>query len=215
MTEAPATPVVRPRRTRADKERNRDHILDVAEQFFREQGVAGPLDTLAKRAGIGPGTLYRHFPTREALLAALLQARSEHLATRRDELLEEPDSALALEQWLDAMGEFVNAFDGLPEPLRAALSERASPLAITCRGFVTDTDGFLAAAQRDGHAQPWVRGRELFLSVLAAAWVAGAALADESSAPSLRALVRSGWARGDVAARHRGGPPPSDGREVT
>jgi AcrR family transcriptional regulator len=198
MTDAPATPTipgVRARRTRVDKQRNRDHILDVAEQFFGEQGVTGPLDTLAKRAGIGPGTLYRHFPTREALLAALLQARSEHLAAQRDELLEEPDSALALEQWLDAMAEFLNAFDGLPDPLRSALTEQASPLAITCRGFVTDTDQFLAAAQRDGHARPQVRGRELFLSVLATAWVADAALADESSAQSLRALVRSGWAR--------------------
>ena len=198
MTDAPAAPAtagVRVRRTRVDKQRNRGHILDVAEEFFSEQGVGGPLDTLAKRAGIGPGTLYRHFPTREALLAALLQARGEHLATRRDELLQEPDSALALEQWLDAMGEFISAFDGLPDPLRAALTEKASPLAITCRGFVTDTDTFLTAAQRDGHAQPGVRGRELFLSVLATAWVADAALADESSAHALRALVRSGWAR--------------------
>ena len=92
------------------------------------------------------------------------------------------------------MGEFISAFDGLPDPLRAALTEKASPLAITCRGFVTDTDTFLAAAQRDGNARPGVRGRELFLSVLATAWVADAALADESSANTLRALVRSGWA---------------------
>ena len=195
MTDSPATRLVRPRRTRADKERNRNHILDVAEEFFREQGVGGPLDTLARRAGVGPGTLYRHFPTREALLAALLQARDERLETRRLELMQESDSALALQQWLDAMGEFVSAFDGLPDPLRAALSEQGSPLAITCRGFVTCTDEFLAAAQRDGHAQPWVRGRELFLGVLATAWVADAALADESSAQSLRALVRRGWAR--------------------
>lgn len=195
MIDTPATTDVRARRTRSDKERNRNHILDVAEQFFSEQGVRGPLDTLAKRAGIGAGTLYRHFPTREALLAALLEARDERLETRRLELLEESDSAVALQQWLDALGEFISVFDGLPDPLRTALSEQASPLAITCRGFITCTNQFLAAAQRDGHAQPWVRGQELFLSVLATAWVADAALADESSAPSMQALLRWGWAR--------------------
>ncbi|NAZ76078.1 TetR family transcriptional regulator [Kineococcus sp. T13] len=193
MTEPPA--VARPRRTRADKQRNRAHILEVAEQFFAEQGVSASLDAIAKRAGIGPGTLYRHFPTREALLAALLEARDEELVARRDAIVrEENDSARALEQWLEALDIWVSAFDGLPDPLRDALTEGTSPLAMTCQGFVTTTEQFLAAAQRDGRAQPWVRGRELFLSVLATAWVRGAALADESSARSMRAVLRSGWA---------------------
>lgn len=182
------------RRPRTDKLRNRTHILEVAEQFFSEQGTTGSLDAIAKRAGVGPGTLYRHFPNREALLAALLQARDEELVSRRDAIRrEEADSGIALARWLEALGEWLTAFDGLPEPLLAALSEETSPLAITCQGFITTTDQFLHAAQRDGGAQPWVRGRDLFLNVLATAWVRSAALADESSPRALHALMQSGW----------------------
>ncbi|OZM82163.1 TetR/AcrR family transcriptional regulator [Pseudonocardia sp. MH-G8] len=179
---------------RADKQRNRVHILEVAEQFFAEHGISGSMDAIAKRAGVGPGTLYRHFPSREALLAALLQARDEELEVRRASIQrEESDSSVALTQWLDALGEWVTAFDGLPEPLRAALTGGKSPLAITCQGFITTTEEFLRAAQREGAAKPWVRGRDLFLSTLATAWAHSAALADESSPEALSTLMRSGW----------------------
>lgn len=182
------------RRTRTDKQRNRTHILEVAEQYFTETGVSGSMDAIAKRAGVGPGTLYRHFPNREALLAALLQARDQELDERCAAIeREESDSTVALDRWLDALGEWVTAFDGLPEPLHDALTE-GSPLAITCQGFITTTERFLQAAQDDGGAQPWVRGRDLFLSILATAWVRDAALADTSSAPALRTMLRSGWA---------------------
>ncbi|MCW8102824.1 TetR/AcrR family transcriptional regulator [Streptomyces tauricus] len=182
------------RRQRTDKQRNRTHILEVAEQFFTEQGITGSLDAIAKRAGVGPGTLYRHFPNREALLAALLQARDEELEARRVAIQREvTDSRAALTQWLQAMGEWVSAFDGLPDPLRAALTEGTSPLALTCQGFVTTTEDFLRAAQRDGYANPGVRGRDLFLSTLATAWARGAAMADESSPDALVSLMRTGW----------------------
>lgn len=183
------------RRPRADAERNRTHILEVAERYFAEHGVAGSMDAIAKRAGLGPGTLYRHFPTRDALLAALLQARNEELEARREAILrEETDATEALARWLDAVIEWVTAFDGLPEPLRAALSEEVSPLALTCQGFIATTQHFLAAAQRHGGAQPRVRARDLFLSALATGWASGAAMADASSARALRAMLRSGWA---------------------
>jgi AcrR family transcriptional regulator len=185
----------RERRPRTDAQRNRTHILDVAEQHFSEHGITGSLDAIAKRAGVGAGTLYRHFPNRDALLAALLRARDEDLVARRDAIRrEEADSAAALAQWLDALGRWATAFDGLPEPLRAALTEDSSPLALTCQGYVTDTDEFLRAAQRDGRARPEVRGRDLFLAVLATGWVRGAAMADESSAPALHSLMQDGWA---------------------
>lgn len=181
-------------RPRADKARNRSHILEVAEQFFSEEGVTGSLEAIAKRAGVGAGTLYRHFPTREALIAALLEARYEVLFSRREAIeRDEADAGRALELWLDALHDFATAFDGLPAPLRDALHEEASPLANPCEDFITATDGFLATAQREHRAQPWVRGRELFLDVLATAWVGNAALADSSSTQALRTLHRSGW----------------------
>lgn len=182
------------RRPRTDAQRNRTHILDTAEQYFAEHGVGGSLDAIAKQAGVGPGTLYRHFPNRGALLAALLDARADELEQRRRAIAtEQTDAADALARWLDALSAWASAFDGLPEPLRAALDEESSPLALTCQGFVEVTDEFLDAAQREGGARPDVRGRDLFLAVLATAWVRGAAMADESSGPGLAALLRTGW----------------------
>lgn len=182
------------RKSRADAERNRLHILDVAEGFFAEHGVSGAMQDIAKRAGLGPGTLYRHFPTRESLLAALLQARWEELDARRVEIeAEHGDPLEALELWLTALGGYVTVFDGLPGPLREALSATTSPLAITCEWLVEITGRFLSAAQAAGSARPWVRDRDLVLTVLASAWVSDALLADERSGDSLRAIMREGW----------------------
>ncbi len=181
------------RAPRADARRNRGHILDIAEQYFSEHGVGGSLDAIAKQAGIGAGTLYRHFPNREALLAELLTARDEALVARRDELRTRSASAAdALDGWLRALVEWAGAFDGLPEPLRAATAG-PSPLTVTCQGFITTTEEFLRAAQNDGSARSEVRGRDLFLATLATSWVRGAALADDESAAALAALTRSGW----------------------
>ncbi|MFS0703799.1 TetR/AcrR family transcriptional regulator [Cellulomonas sp. 179-A 9B4 NHS] len=180
---------------RADARRNRDRILHVAEQHFSEHGVTGSLDQLAKSAGIGPGTLYRHFPNRAALLAALLAEREEHLTRELDDIAaSSSDAATSLQRWLTALVEWASAFDGLPDPLRDAVSEEASPLALTCQGYITTTDTFLAAAQREGSARPDTRGRDLFLATLAIAWVGSAAMADESSRPGIGDLIRTGWA---------------------
>jgi AcrR family transcriptional regulator len=196
-----------PRKARADAERNRLHILDVAEEFFSEHGVTGAMQDIAKRAGLGPGTLYRHFPTRESLLAALLKARWEGLDARRAEIeAEHGDPLAALELWLSALGDYVTVFNGLPGPLREALSETTSPLAMTCELLVEATGQFLAAAQVAGSARPWVRDRDLVLTVLASAWVSDAQLADERSGDSLRAIVREGW---QMPPGHRSSPPAS------
>lgn len=191
MTEPTAS---KRRAPRADARRNRDHILDTAEQYFSEHGVTGSLDAIAKRAGIGAGTLYRHFPNREALLASLLSARDEQLVARRDELrTSAKNAAEALDGWLNAVTDWACAFDGLPEPLRAATTTNLSPLAVTCQGFITTTDEFLRAAQDQGEARADIRALDLFLAALATSWVRGSAMADAASGAALAALTRSGW----------------------
>jgi AcrR family transcriptional regulator len=182
-------------RPRADAQRNRDHILEVAERYFADHGVNGSLDALAKLAGVGAGTLYRHFPNREALLAALLAARDDALVSQRDVIrATASDAADALDRWLVALVEWAAAFDGLPEPLRAAAATASSsPLAITCQGFITTTDEFLRVAQSEGRARDDIRARDLFLAALATSWVRSAALADELSAETFSSLTRTGW----------------------
>lgn len=179
---------------RADVKRNRARILEVAEQHFAEHGVSGSLDQVAKRAGVGAGTLYRHFPTREALLADLLTARENQLTQQLDAIRATSASAATLlHSWLTALVEWATAFDGLPDPLREAVSQEASPLALTCQGYITTTDEFLAAAQREGEARSDVRARDLFLAALATGWVGGAAMADDSSSAAMLDLIRAGW----------------------
>jgi AcrR family transcriptional regulator len=73
----PAPP---PRKPRADAQRNRERILEVAKKAFTQSGANVSLDDVARQAGIGPGTLYRHFPTREALLEAVYRTEVEKLA---------------------------------------------------------------------------------------------------------------------------------------
>ncbi|MET4582535.1 AcrR family transcriptional regulator [Conyzicola nivalis] len=183
------------RAPRSDARRNRQHLLDIAEQHFAEHGVSGSLDAIAKDAGLGAGTLYRHFPSRDALLAALLSARDQEIGLRREQIASTAvDPGDALDMWLNALIDWAGAFDGLPDPLRAAMGEQASPLASTCEGYITGTDEFLSRAQDAGFARRDARARELFLMALAVSWAQGAAMADSASATSMAELLRSGWA---------------------
>lgn len=73
-----------PRRLRADAQRNRLRILEAAEQVFASDGIAVPVDVVAEHAGVGVGTLYRHFPTKEALYEAVVARRLDELAAATD-----------------------------------------------------------------------------------------------------------------------------------
>lgn len=184
----------RTRRTRSDFERNRSEILDQAEKHFTDQGVGASLEAVARDAGVGSATLYRHFPTRDVLLAELLRRREAQFLAEKERIAQLADSGLALEQWLAALENFFGAFDGLPGPLRSAFLDAHNPLAMTCQGFIDATDEFLDAAKRDSNARDDVRGRDLFLAALAISWVRGSSLADGSSQQLLRALMKNGYA---------------------
>ena len=77
---------VKPRPLRADARRNRERILAAATAAFAADGLSVPLDEIARRAGVGPGTLYRHFPAKEALWEAVLHSRLERLADEAEAL---------------------------------------------------------------------------------------------------------------------------------
>lgn len=182
-----------PRAPRADALRNRKHILAVAADSFASDGIDVSMDAIAKRAGIGAGTLYRHFPSREDLVAGVLADHQPDLERERAAAEQEPDSRRALEQWLGAVSAWMRAYQGLAEPLRAALTRDASPLAPACDEVIATTDRFLQAAQRDGHARPEVRGHDLYLGTLAAAWATGTTSADDQVGDGVTAMLRSGW----------------------
>jgi len=95
----------KPRRTlrpalRVDAQRNRERILEVAKEAFTRSGADASLDDIAKQAGVGPGTLYRHFPTREELLVAVYRTEMEKLAAAERKLAATMPPIEALRAWL-------------------------------------------------------------------------------------------------------------------
>ena len=88
------------KKPRADAQRNREHILEVAKESFTTDGAGITLDEIAKRANVGPGTLYRHFPTREALLEAVYRSEVERLAIAEREFALKMTPVEALRSWL-------------------------------------------------------------------------------------------------------------------
>jgi len=88
------------RKPRADAQRNRERILEVAKQAFTRSGANASLDDIAKEAGVGPGTLYRHFPTREELLQAVYRSEMEKVAAAERRFAQSMPPIEALRAWL-------------------------------------------------------------------------------------------------------------------
>jgi AcrR family transcriptional regulator len=93
-------PEIMDRKPRADAQRNRERILEMAKQEFTRVGADASLEEIAKKAGVGPGTLYRHFPTREDLLVAVYRSEMEKLAAAERTLADNMSPVEALRAWL-------------------------------------------------------------------------------------------------------------------
>jgi AcrR family transcriptional regulator len=100
MATSTTTPDAAARPQRADARRNRDRLLEAARAVFGEQGPDAPLEEVARRAGVGIGTLYRHFPTRDALVTAMFFERIETSRARAEDLAASESPVDALSIWL-------------------------------------------------------------------------------------------------------------------
>lgn len=188
---------------RRDSQHNRARILEVASQAFGSDGVDVSMDAIAKLAGVGPATLYRHFPSKEALLAALLALHYQRLDNRRIEIeAEECGAGRTLELWIEALGDWMQAYEGLPEPLKAAC-HGDSPLTPTCHDVIKTTERILKAAQAQGLARRTMTGRDIFLGALAIAWASGAMASSESTRNVLRDVLRDGWMEAKIPSTGR------------
>ncbi|MGI5244992.1 TetR/AcrR family transcriptional regulator [Dactylosporangium sp. CA-139066] len=152
-------PIAKPQR--ADARRNYDRLLVAAAEAIAERGADASLDDIAKRAGVGPGTLYRHFPTRQHLLEAVFH---ERVALLRDEaarlLTEEPDPDRALEAWLRALIEHLRRYRGLSETLKAVYDKEAE-LMVEVSGMMRwSAQVLLARAQEAGVARTDIDGTD-------------------------------------------------------
>ncbi|MFI5626513.1 TetR/AcrR family transcriptional regulator [Nocardioides sp. NPDC051685] len=191
------------RKPRADVVRNRARILEAAETHFLTQGVAASLEAVAKEAGIGVATLYRHFPTREALLAGLLNERRDELEKRQRRIDNLEDPGEALRRWLRALEDYLSLYNGLSEPLVIAskTSGSSNPLTRSCADLITSTGDYLEAARAAGQARDGIDGRDLFMAVSSVAWVRNTRAADDAALARLRSIVESGYGRTGQTAR--------------
>ncbi len=134
-----AAPSGTDRPLRADAVRNRTKILAAAAATFAESGTDASLEEIARRADVGIGTLYRHFPTRAALIEHVYRSRVDELCATAPELLEHLAPLRALEEWVLSFTAYVGQKRGMVAALRAALGEEPTTV-------FTDTHDKLSAA---------------------------------------------------------------------
>jgi AcrR family transcriptional regulator len=118
---------------RADAKRNYDRIVEVAREVFREQGYDASLDEVAKRAGVGPGTLYRHFPQRENLLDAIMQSWVDRVGEAAEKsLADERAPREVLLHWFEEYVALISVHKGGPAKITSAMGDPASPISTKC-----------------------------------------------------------------------------------
>jgi AcrR family transcriptional regulator len=150
------------RRLRADAARNRARVLEVAYDTFAAEGLSVPIDEIARRAGVGAGTVYRHFPTKEALFQAVIEDRMQRLVDDGRALLSSEGSGEALFAFLRSMVLHWGATDrGLADALAGLGIDIATAAPDAEDGFLAMLDELLRAAQRAGTARPDIGVREV------------------------------------------------------
>ncbi|MFD0319143.1 TetR/AcrR family transcriptional regulator [Streptomyces flavalbus] len=149
---------------RSDAQRNRERILRVALAEFTHRPDA-PLSAIAKKAGVGQGTLYRHFPNRETLVLEIYRHEMRQVADSARQLLRELPPPRALRAWMDHLAEFAMTKAGLAEAIRLATSgpggsERPSPTPV-----IEAADLLLRANEEAGTIRPGVTADDFTLAI--------------------------------------------------
>ncbi|MEW2162605.1 TetR/AcrR family transcriptional regulator [Streptomyces sp. NPDC007084] len=156
---------------RADARKNRDHLLTVAGVVVAEQGAEASLRDIARRADMGLATLLRHFPTREALLVALLRTSFDELTAKADELETSSSPEDALASWLRDCVTWTTTYRGVTELMAAAINDPESALHASCVTLRAAGARLLTRAQAAGAARDDMDGTDLFALVAALAWL--------------------------------------------
>lgn len=146
-----ATAPAQPRRLRADAARNRESILAAATDLFAEAGTDASLEEVARRAGVGIGTLYRHFPTRAALIEQVYREGVTRLCATAGDLLERLPVEQAIEEWVLSFAEYAGRKRDTAAALRSALGDDSENVFSDTRAELTATaDRLFNAAHEAG-----------------------------------------------------------------
>ncbi|MGX1680617.1 TetR/AcrR family transcriptional regulator [Streptomyces althioticus] len=149
---------------RADAQRNRERILAVAVTELTRSADT-PLSVIAKKAGVGQGTFYRNFPSREALVMEIYRHELRQVAESADQLLctREPDRALR--EWMDRLARFGMTKAGLADAIRQATSAPDGPVKPGHDSLLSATDRLLRACEKAGSIRPGVTADDLILAL--------------------------------------------------
>lgn len=190
-TPAPAPPApARP--MRADARRNYERLLTEARTAFATHGAEASLEDVARRAGVGIGTLYRHFPNRNALLSAVFEDAVADLLARSHELLSDPNPCAALVTWLREIVTHAGEYRGLARQLMSVTSDDTSALA-RCSDPIREAGGaLLTRAQEAGAVREDVAITDLLQLTHAIALAAEESPGDENLADRLLQLTLRG-----------------------
>jgi AcrR family transcriptional regulator len=156
-----------PRQQRADAQRNYEALVRAGAELVAEHGPDLPFEEVARVAGVGKGTLYRHFPTRDHLIAAVLRDRFDRLAKEADELLETADPSAGVDRWLRSFDRIPARFRGLSARVSEGLADEASAVSTACIPMKASFSELLRRAQESGVVRGDIEPVEL-LSVVAA-----------------------------------------------
>jgi AcrR family transcriptional regulator len=156
---------------RADARKNYDRLLSVARDVVSEHGADASLRDVARKADVGLGTLYRHFPTREALIEALLRTEVDELTAQASDLEISSAPEEALVTWFRGCVAITHEYRGISGLLAAALEDTESALNASCVALHDIGARLLVRAQGAGVARADIDGTDLFALVAALAWV--------------------------------------------
>ncbi|MEU0465171.1 helix-turn-helix domain-containing protein [Amycolatopsis sp. NPDC006131] len=166
-----------PRPGRADARRNREKLLAVAREVFAAAEGAVSLEAIAREAGVGIGTLYRHFPTREALVEAVYAAELDDVTASAEQLLRERPPEAALRAWMERYAAFVATKRGMLDTLRAGWASGAIATPATRERITGAIGAILDAGTRTGEFRDDVRAGDVTTLLL------GTLLATTSDSP--------------------------------
>ncbi|WP_376093573.1 TetR/AcrR family transcriptional regulator [Roseomonas sp. CCTCC AB2023176] len=161
----------RPRRTRADAIRNRNRLLEAAAAVFGRGGTGAGLDAVAREAGVGIGTLYRHFPTREALYEAVYRREVDQLVELAGQLATEGAPMQALRRWFTALMGMVATKKGMGAALALA-AHRPPELAAYSASRLQEAIGMLLRrAVEAGEVRTDLGPEDLLMAVVGLCYV--------------------------------------------
>lgn len=181
---------------RADAKRNYDRIVEVAREVFREQGYDASLDEVARRAGVGPGTLYRHFPNRDALLDAIMQSWVDRVDEAAEKALTHEGSPRELLlAWFEEYVRLISLHKGGPAKITSAMGDPDSPILTKCQVLTRASDRVVQRLREEGVLKDGVESLQLCRLVGGVATVADQSDLDEAAVRPLLEVVADGLVR--------------------